>query len=44
MNFHKLMVKETSEEVKEALEEEFQWLISEDFIDFFKEMYKEIKD
>ena len=44
LNFHKVMVKDTSAEVKEALKEEFKWLISEDFISFFKEMYKKIED
>ena len=41
--FHNVLAVETDLNIKQQLRQEFEWLVSEDFIQFFTEKYREIK-
>ena len=44
MQFYKFMTAPGSEEIKEQLREEFEWVISDEFAEFFQTMWKNITD
>ena len=44
MQFYKFMTAPGNEEIKEQLREEFEWVISDEFAEFFQTMWKNITD
>ena len=44
MQFYKFMTAPGNEEIKEQLREEFEWVISDEFAEFFQTVWKNITD